>query len=237
MEELVKVYQDIKEAYFKEDAEAAWKKEKWGKFSASEIDVLAIPGKGTTFSDGAETYIEKMAREEYTIFNDEENVETFSMRKGKMKEAQSFGHYRRLVGFDGLEYFGGSNPYFEKYSQDSGSSPDCLAWIDKEKKTVSFGGELKNPNSKTHWDYLRNVKDQFDLRKINRQYYGQCQFGMMTFKTSLWHWCSYNEYFPFKDQMLIIEVVPDLAYQSALSVRLKMAEKKKWELIEEMKLR
>lgn len=219
-------------------AEELWKREKWGMYSASEIDVLAVPGKAGVFSDGANTYIEDVAREAYTLFNDDDNIETWSMRKGKMKEAQSFGHYRRLLGdFDRLEYFGGGNPYFEKYCADSGASPDCLAWIDKPSKKASFGTEFKNPNAKTHWEYLRTIKDQTDLKMANRKYFGQCQFGMMTFKTDLWHWCSYNEYFPFKDQMLIIEVKADKAYQSNLSIRLKMAVKKKWELIEEMKNR
>lgn len=219
-------------------AEEAWKVKKWGKFSASEIDVLSVQPKNGVFSDGAMTYIEDVAREAYTIFNDDDNVETYAMKKGKMKESQSYGHYRRLMGdFAGLEYFGGGNPYFEQYCADSGASPDCVAWINKAEKIASFGAELKNPNAKTHWEYLRTIKDQIDLKMSNRKYYGQVQFNMMTFKVDLWHWCSYNEYFPFKDQMLILEVKADKVYQSNLAIRLKMAVKKKWELIEEMKSR
>lgn len=219
-------------------AEEAWKMAKWGMFSASEIDVLAVPAKSGVFSSGAETYIEDVAREAYTLYNDDDNVETWAMKKGKMKEGQSFSHYRRLIGdLSSLEYFGGGNPYFEKYCADSGSSPDCVAWINKDEKKASFGSELKNPNAKTHWGYWKTIKDQFDLKMVERKHYGQCQFNMITFKTDLWHWCSYNEYFPFKHQMLIIEVKADKGYQDNLTIRLKMAVKKKWQLIEEMKNR
>lgn len=221
-----------------EEKERAWKMEKWGMFSASEIDVLNIGGTGgKMFGEGATTYIESRAREAYTTYNEEDNIETVAMRKGKRKEAEAYAHYCRLLGFDKLEYFGGGNPYFEHYCPDSGASPDCLAWINKEEKRVSFGGELKCPTAKTHMFYLRNIKDQWDLRKADRNYYGQCQFNLLVFNAEMWHWNSYNEYFPFKDQMLIIEVLPDKQYLDGLKIRLKQAVKDKYKLIEELRSR
>lgn len=220
------------------DLEHLWKLAKWGRFSASEIDVLNIGGSGgKMFGEGATTYIEKVAREAYTVYSDDDNVETFAMKKGKMKESEAFAHYRRIVGYSDIEYFGGSNPYFEKYCQDSGASPDCIAWINKENKKVSFGGELKCPVSKTHMFYLRNIKDQWDLKKADRTYYGQVQMNLLTFGADLWHWTSYNEYYPFKDQMLIIEVLPDKQYLDGLKMRLKQAVKEKYKIIEELRSR
>lgn len=219
-----------------QDPEVIWRQLKWGKFSASEISNLMTPGKGTTFSDGGDSYIERIAREGYTSFNDSENSESRAMRNGKMKEPESFGYYYRLIGSPTqMEYFGGSSPYFELYDDHSGASPDAIMWIDKGLKTVSFGAEFKCPSSKTHWEYLNSIKDQWDLRKISPEYYGQCQFGMMVFKTSLWHWSSYNEYYPAESRLHLIEVQADEKYQKELNTRLKMAISKKNGIIREMR--
>jgi hypothetical protein len=221
-----------------QDPEVLWRMLKWGKFSASEINDLMLPGKGTTFSEGGETYIERVAREGYTLFNDSENSESRAMQNGKKKEPEAFGYYYRLLGCPPqMEYFGGSNPYFELYNEESGASPDSLMWIDKSVKSVSFGTEFKCPSSKLHWKYLTKVKDQWDLKTIDPQYYGQCQFGMMVFKTNLWHWVSYNEYYPPESRIHIIEVSADEKYQRDLDVRLKMAISKKNGIIKEMRER
>lgn len=228
-------YFDIDKQYIADDADAEWRKKKWGCFSASEIDNLMTPGKGTTFSDGGMAYIERIAREAYTLFNDSENGMSFAMKAGKKKEAEAFGYYRKLFGIDTFEYYGGGNPYFEKYTEDSGASPDCILWKDKVAKIVSFGCEIKCPTSKIHFDYIRKIKTQFDLKQMNSQYYGQCQFNLMTFNADLWHWCSYNEYYPIKHRMKILEVIPDKNYQNNLKVRIAMATKEKYRILEELK--
>lgn len=218
------------------DQKDAWLQLKWGRFSASEIHKLLSKGRGNEmFGSGAITYIEQVARQAYTLFNDDENAETYAMKMGKAKEAEAFTHYSRLIGFTGLEYYGESNPIFKEYCPESGCSPDCIAF--KPDGTVSFGAEFKNPASKAHWSYLRNIKDQWDLRKECEEYYAQIQFTLMCYDAELWHFVSYNEYYPFKDRMLIIEVKPDKNYQTNLKIRLDMGKKKKAEFLEEMKNR
>lgn len=229
------MYQDIKDYHLAEEKEEFWRLQKWSCFSASEISNLMTPGKGETFSDGGIAYIERIAREGYTTFNDSENNMTVSMRNGKKKEPEAYQYYRKLMGIDDLEYFGGGNPYFEKYTEHSGCSPDCILWKDKPNKIVSFGAEFKCPTSRVHWEYIRGLKTQFDLKQMNPQYYGQCQMALLTFKADLWHWCSYNEYYPPKHRMFILEVVPDKTYQSNLKIRIQMATKRKIELLEEMR--
>lgn len=228
-------YTDINKGYLEDELESEWRRAKWGCFSASEIDNLMTPGKGETFSPGGIAYIERIARESYTAFNDSENGMSYAMKMGKRKESEAFQYYKRMMGIDDFEYYGGGNPYFEKYTEHAGASPDCILWKDKPKKIVSFGGEFKCPTSKIHWDYIRNLKTQFDLRQMNPQYYGQCQMNLLTFKAELWHWCSYNEYYPPKHRMFFLEVVPDKTYQSNLKIRIQMATKRKLELLEEMK--
>lgn len=215
-----------------------WKLEKHGKFSASNIFKLMMPGKGgEAFSVGGLTYIEEVAQEAYTIYTDDENLETYDMRMGKIREPQAAKYYQHLLkGVPNIEYYGGSNPLFKHYCPDSGASPDCLVW--KDSTSVSWGAEFKCPKRGTHWDYLMKIKDDVDLKMASAQYYGQCQMGMLAFDTDLWHWCSYNEYYTLaKDKMLIIEVKRDKTYIENLKIRLKMAVKKKWELIEQMKNR
>jgi len=213
-------------------AEEQWLLEKWGCFSASEMHKLLSKGVGEMFGVGAKTYIEEVAIEGYTLFSMEENVETQSMRNGKMKEAECAGYYARMLNIDQyFEYFGGGNPVFKKYCPDSGCSPDGLVKLPDG--IVSFGSEFKNNQRKQHFRDLRLIKDQFDLKNQHIDDYTQCQFSMMCYKTNLWHWCSYNEYFPARDKMLIIEVAEDKPFQDNLQVRLMMAKKIKHRIIEQ----
>lgn len=208
-----------------------WLLDKWGCFSASEMYKLLSKGVGEMFGKGAKTYIEEVAIEAYTMFNTDENVETYAMKMGKIREAESFYYYVRLLGIEFMKYFGGDNPVFKKYCEDSGCSPDSLA--EKTDGTVSFGAEFKNNQRKQHFTDLRTIKDADDLKKEHIDDYTQCQFSMMCYKTDLWHWCSYNEYFPEKDKMLIIEVKEDKSFQDNLIVRLAMAKKIKYRIIEQ----
>lgn len=230
------------QSYFLEGSGAenkveAWKRKKWGCYSGSQIFHLMVPGKETLFSPGGITYIESIAREGYTAFNEEESVESYAMKMGKVREPQSFAFLQKMLGFDGMEYYGGDNPYFHKYCKDSGVSPDAVAWKDKKAGIASFGAELKNPTGKVHMHYLRTIKDHLDLKKQSSEYYNQCQMSCLAFNTDHWLWCSHNEFFPFKDRMLIIEIPAEKNHQTSMSMRIKMAVKNKYEIIEELKNR
>ncbi|MES1181175.1 MAG: hypothetical protein ABUL44_00115, partial [Flavobacterium sp.] len=124
----------------------------------------------------------------------------------------------------------------KEYGEHAGGSPDAVAWMVPGIK-ASFGGELKCPDRDTHWTYLREIKDQYDLQKVSEQYYGQCQGLMRTFDCDLWHWFSFNSYFPLKDRGLIIEVKKDKRWHDDMEIRWDMAIKAKVELVEEMKNR
>lgn len=215
--------------------EEQWLLKKWGCFSASEMYKLLSKGTGEMFGTGAKTYIEEVAIQAYTLFNTEENVETYAMKKGKMKEADSFGYYRNLFAgsnvFDHIEYYGGDNPIFEKYNEHSGCSPDSLAFGKKNK--VMFGAEFKNNQRKAHFTDLRRISDHFDLKRDHLDDYTQCQFSMMCYNVDLWHWNSYNEYFPDSDKLLIIEVPKDKIFQDNLEIRLQMAIKIRNRIIEQ----
>ncbi len=211
-----------------------WLMDKWGCFSASEMHKLLSKGVGSDmFGVAAKTYIEETAIDAYTMFSTDENVETYAMKMGKVNEAQSFGYLKMLLGVEILEYYGGANPIFKKYCPDSGCSPDCTAPLPDG--GISFGVELKNNQRKQHFRDLRLIADPIDLKREHLDDFTQCQFSMMCYKTDLWLWCSYNEYFPAQDKMLIIEVAADKSFQDNLGVRLQMAKKIKYRIIEQRK--
>jgi hypothetical protein len=220
-------------------ASEQWLLERKGKFTASEIYKLIVGAKsGGMFGVGATTYIEERACDAYTGFSEPKPM-TYDMRMGKMKEPLAFTFFEKQIdkffGFEGLRYHGEDSPLFKHYCPDSGGSPDCLAPINED--TISFGAEFKCPDQLTHMRYLRKVKDQYDLKAESEAYFGQVQFLMMIFKCDLWLWCSFHEMFPIDDRMLIIQVKPDKNYQTALDIRLKMAVKQKYQIIEELKNR
>jgi hypothetical protein len=220
-----------------------WLLAKWGMFSASQLFHIMIPGKEDKktgakelFSTGGVTYIEKIAMEGYTLFNPDENPMSYDMKMGKIREGQGAAYYINAIGVQ-MRYYGGGDPLFHLYNKDSGASPDLVLWKDEENKIASFGGEMKCPKSSTHMYYLRNIKNATDLKRESLEYYTQVQFSMRVFQTDLWHWNSYNEYFPEKDKLLLIEVPADKNFQNELDARLDAAIKKKYQLIEELKNR
>lgn len=226
------------------DPRDKWKLDKWGKFSASEIHKLLVPGtkdKKTLevpmFGDGAMTYINRVARECYTIFNEDESPQTYAMKMGVEREADGAGYYIRFVGIEGLSYYGVQDPKFFPYGQHAGVSPDTVLWIDYAKQIASFGAEGKNPTPETHDWNLDNIKTQSDLMQHYPEYYAQCQFSMLAFSCSLWHWYSHNLYFKGKERMLLVEVEANKNFQNDMSLRLKKAIKLKQERIENHKQR
>lgn len=227
------------------DPRDQWKLDKWGKFSASEIWKLMVEGpvinkvsgEKAMFGDTANGYIERVARECYTIFNEDENPTTYAMKMGIEREADGAGYYIRYLGLEGLSYYGVADSKFFPYGQHAGISPDLVMWLDYGKMIASFGAEGKNPTPAMHDWYLDNIRDQKDLAKHCPESYAQCQFAMMGFNTNLWHWYSHNLYFKGKERLLLIQVEADKNFQNSLSLRLKKAIKLKLERIENHKQR
>jgi len=217
--------------YFDNSATENWLKIKWQKFSSSTLHPLTINGKGEMFGEGAKTAIMKVARQSYTMFNMEDKVETYDMRVGIAKEPECFAFYKRLIGLEALTHHGGANPIFKHFTNDSGCSPDCTAPIPDTDK-ISFGAEFKNPSGETHFKYLFDIEKQEDLKKVKPEYYTQVQFSMMCYDVDIWHWASYNEFFPLKERMLILEVKKDFQFCNNLEIRLMQASKLKNKIVE-----
>lgn len=224
-----------KPAYFGEERLMAWKRERYGCFSGSEGSVLFPPGKmekGSSvpnlFSDGAISYIRKIAIQKYTAFHDDDKVETLSMRKGKIKEPLAAAHLNRITGYD-LDYHGGENPVFIKYCKDSGASPD-MTKRDIDGKII-FGAELKCREDEQHAKFLdfltekNNGLKSIHLSQFSFEDYSQCQFNIMAAgeQCEFWFYMLFNDYFPAKDKGLLMKIDKDPAWQSKAKLKVKQA--------------
>lgn len=227
--------------YFSDDRRVAWLQEKKGMFSASEswkiLDKPTVMPKGATvlpmFTVAGETYIEEMAIEEYTLFDSTEGLLSKAMKDGLKTEPEAYQYLIKVAGLSDLVYHGDGNPKFFKYGKDAGASPDSALY--KPDGSVSMGAEFKCPSQKTHWEYLKSIKNSNDLRRVDSNYWCQVQFTMMVLNCDLWLWESYNPYFPLNQQGLIIEVPKDDKFVREANLRVKEAGKRKWAWIERAK--
>lgn len=225
---------------------AEWKKLRWGKFTGSNC--YRLMGKGF------DTYVNEVACERYTAYEHTDFEGTWEMRQGKAKEPQAFEFHRKIlskfaVDVDGnllypfidgtynIEYFGDNKPVFKEFDQEPykgwmGNSLDSL--ISKRDGTPLFTGEYKCPKRDTHMFYLQNIKDAADLKEHKPEYYWQMQSGFLNYGVDLGHFCSYNEFFPFDQKMLLINVAANKNDQRALKIKLDAGIEKAQEIIEKL---
>lgn len=229
-----------KPSYFDDNKRIDWLQAHKGKFSASRFSDLMTPGKTpkgsatpNLYSDAGYTYIEEMAIEEYTAFDPTERLLSRSMKDGLLQEPECYQHLVKVTGLTGLTYHGEGDPVFIPYTKDSGFSPDSCLY--KPDGSISMGAEFKCPQKKAHWGYLKNIKKGSDLYEYDFEYWCQVQFTMMGANTDVWLWGSYQPFFPIQHRILIIEVKADKAFQAKANIRLKNAEKMKWDFIEQIK--
>lgn len=214
------------------DLKDKWHLDRWGKFTASKIDILNGAGVRQMFSVGALSYIEEKAIENMTdIWEAPELENVKSLRYGKDLESMAAIKYMEHTRNYDMRYFGSESPVFLDYDKNSGGSPDGLMG---EGETIHCGLELKCPKkSKVHLQYI-GMKNQFDLLTLNSEYYGQIQFLLWITKAPVWHFCSFDERFtkfPHM-QVKVLEVKPDIKYQERLLLRLRQAVIERDKLIE-----
>lgn len=211
----------------------AWHLQRYGRFTASMIYRLNTPGKSLAgFDSYGASYIEDKVIERLKPLTQRPELEYVeSLMHGKQYEEHAYEWYLSESKNYNMTYFGESNPVFLEFNKYSGGSPDGLMG---EGEIIHCGLEAKCPsNSKNHYKYC-GWKDQWDLKEGRKEYYGQCQFLMMTTKAPVWHFVSFDESFYNKNKRgKIIEIKPDQKYQDNLQIRLINAEKEVNRLIEE----
>lgn len=215
------------------DVKDKWFLERHGKFTASEIGKLLSKGAGTKmFGQGALTYIKQKAIEKMTVLWERPELEAVkSLLHGKAHELPAYEMYKRETKNYSMRYFGSDTPLFLAHDDDSGGSPDGLMG---QSDKIYCGLELKCPkNSHIHWDYYL-MKDQWDLREYNADYYAQIQFLLRITCAEEFHFCSFDDRFIDPNKKIkIIPVLPDKKFQDNLDIRLQMAVKMRNEIIAE----
>ena len=127
----------------------------------------------------------------------EETFKSAAMEQGNELEAVARTLFEMKTGYT-VEEVG-----FVEIDDLEGSSPDGLIHIGDELTGVEF----KCPQDNTYAKLL------FD-RKIKPEYYAQMQMQMRHVGARRWFYCVYNPH--FAEEMVIIEVAKDEAYQEKL---------------------
>ena len=216
------------------DPKDKWLLKRYGKFTASVIHKLLLPGKdGAVFSAGGMTYIEERAVETMTTLYDRPELEFVeALIHGKAFEETAFDEYVRVSKNYNMKYFGTEDPVYIEHNAYSGGSPDGLMG---EGENIYLGLELKSPkNPSVHFKYLQ-FKDQWDLKEKRKEYYAQIQFLMLITGAPEFHFASFDERFinP-KLRLKIIPVYTDKKFQDNLEIRIAMAQKEKLRIIERL---
>lgn len=214
-----------------------WHQKRWGRFTASEVHKLLVPGKNSMFGDGANTYIEEKAIQMTTTMWDRPELEEVaSLLHGKAHEYPAYVEYVRQTRNNSVIYMGDENPMFIPHStlgDEFGGTPDCADITDSG--IITFGVEIKCPkNPKYHFRRLK-WKDQWNIREEYSLVYAQIQSLLMITGAQEWHFVSYDDRQVSKAHKIkIIPVTPDKNYQNNLEIRLRQAIAEKYRLISEI---
>lgn len=167
-----------------------WYAIRCGRFTASKADTIAAAGAGL------ETLCFNIVAEKLTG-RKEETFKSAAMEQGNELEAVARTLFEMKTGYT-VEEVG-----FVEIDDLEGSSPDGLIHIGDELTGVEF----KCPQDNTFAKLL------FD-RKIKPEYYAQMQMQMRNTGAHRWFYCVYNPH--FAEEMVIIEVAIDPAFQEKL---------------------
>jgi hypothetical protein len=218
------------ELYNYNEQQTAWKQDRIGKFTASEIFKLLKGGrkKDQYFGDGAMTYINQKAAELLTGLPVGGALEGMAaIEWGNAQEPAGIAEFELHYNINVL-YYGKANPLFYEYSTFAGGSPDFMI-------SDEVGGEIKCPyNSGIHVEHLQ-LNSADDLREYSDQKYWQCQANMLFTGAKIWYFISYDPRFPIPEhQLKVIEVVRDEGDMKELKDRIQAGEKVLRTIIEKL---
>jgi len=204
----------------------AWKNERLGKFTASEIYRLfqTSTDKSKHFGDDAELYIRTKAAELLTM-SPKADVNAKQLEWGHMYEHIAYQYFEKVTGKTGI-YYGSGNPKFFAYGEDAGCSPD---WeIEGEE-----GGEIKCPYDSS--EHARNllIKNAEEFKRVRKKYWYQIQFSMMVRQWKRAHFISFDDRMIEEHlKMKIITLPPDYDWQVRAKKRLDLAIAQKVEILQ-----
>jgi hypothetical protein len=161
----------------------AWRAERLGKFTASEIHKLMEKGtKGSYFGKGAMTYIMEVVGE--IITGETPEVTARAIEWGWANEYEAIQEYEKRTGIS-VQYYGSGQPKFVPYNDVAGGSPDGEVGSNKLI-------EVKCPyNSGNHVKFL-SMSGQIDLKERNYDYFCQSQFNLRCTEREIADFLSYD---------------------------------------------
>jgi hypothetical protein len=168
-----------------ETAETTWLKERWGKFTASEMHRLMTNGRAKdSLSAGALTYIIEKVAEELSVFrrNDFSNA---AIEWGKEHELEAIQAFELETGVR-INNTGENQQFILSDCGHWGGTPDGIIF--------DSGVEVKCPDSKTHLLYL-DICDAESLKSIEIKYYWQIQAYLVLTGKNHWYFVSYDPRF------------------------------------------
>lgn len=223
-----------------------WKDQRFGKFTSSNMhrlmesgerlmtpdELKARPKKGagsktiwtkdnSILSDAAITYIKEVIAEEMTGSSNEGG--SAATMWGEEYEQQGKEYFTSQTGIEIVPCT------YVAFSTIAGGSPDG------DLPSIDAGFELKCPyNSRIHLDYFWLASEK-NLKELFSEYYWQVQANMLWKKRSSSIFASYDprQQEPFK--MRIIKVERNITDQQLILDKIKQAQEKKEELIEQLK--
>lgn len=165
-----------------------WKKQRRGKFTASEFWKLMTNGKDKReMGQVAKSHISEKAVELLTDFDtDDSDYVSTAMQWGLDHESDAVQAIASLKGFKPY-MTGQAQEFIESACGHYGCTPDGLIGDNS-------GLEIKCPNSSTHMIYM-DVTDAESLKAIESKYYWQVQGSMLVTGRLNWWFASYDPRF------------------------------------------
>lgn len=165
------------------DIREEWLKQRWGKFTASELHRLMANGKAKgSVGVGAETYAKEKAVELLTGFVMPDTFISTAMQWGLDHEAEAIQAFSERTAVD-VYMTGGAQEFIASECGNWGGTPDGM--------TDDAGVEVKCPNSINHIEYM-GIHDAESLLEIAPKYYWQVQGCMELARATEWWFISYD---------------------------------------------
>ncbi len=168
-----------------ETAETRWLKERWAKFTASEMHRLMTNGRPKDgLSVGAQTYVLEKVAEQLSEFR-RYDFSNAAIEWGREHELEAVAAFESATGLR-VNHIGEEQQFILSECGNWGGTPDGI--------TFESGVEVKCPESKTHLLYL-SVVDAETLKAEEAKYYWQIQACMALTGKGHWHFVSYDPRF------------------------------------------
>ncbi len=195
-----------------------WFRSRLGNITGSRVGDLMKSSRtaGEKFGDTAKAYLYQLAGERkmnpnivedddmFSEYINQTSISSKAMRFGTETEGDARIVYMRITGHVVDEVSSCMHDYIPNFA----SSPDGVIYNTDNTSDLAGCIEIKCPNVNTYVKYLVEITDNKSLKKVNPQYYYQCQSHMMCTGAK---WCDFVIYCPWlEDPIHVVRITPDI---------------------------